>query len=599
MAARVLFLAFNPSTMADDVYSPFLAGLRYDFTTVCIFYAPLLLWSSFPGNWQLKRLVRLVEKGYFLLITAILLLLNLIDTAWFPYSGKRSTFDVFRMLARGDDAGNNLGAYLADYWYLIVLWLALLYVTHRIYDRLHQAQDTETPSLTQRFVLFSVLTGLLFIGARGGLQMKPLSIQAAAGMTEPSSIPLALNTPYSLFKSIRDEVLPAQLFMTEQQAEQQFRLHREGTDSASVNGMNVVVIILESFSAEYTGLNTTSASHTPFLDSLMNVSDTWTHAYANGKRSIEGIPAVVASIPALMNEPFITSAWNASSINSLASLLHPMKYHSAFFHGGNNGTMGFDNFARLAGYDDYFGRAEYDGPATDYDGHWGIFDEQFFQFMIRKATAEKGPFHYTFFSLSSHHPYTIPAPHAHRFKEGKLPIERSISYADYALQQFFKEAAKQPWFNTTIFLLTADHTGPAEGGYYANKAGMYRIPLIVYRPGHSPQKHVETAQQCDLLPTALHLLEYTGAYAAFGNNLFDSTRRPFAVNYADNVWQLISDTALVQFDGTGISRYFKLPSDSLLKHPVVPIPVSPEERMLKAVLQQYRQSLLHNKLTVH
>src|SRR5436190_21261510 len=93
-----------------------------------------------------------------------------------------------------------------------------------------------------------------------------------------------------------------------------------------------------------------------------------------------------------MNEPFITSQYNTIRINSIASLLKKQSYKTSFFHGGKNGTMGFDNFTAAAGFEKYYGKSEYDGPPSDDDGNWGIFDHAFYTFMIRKLNSEKEPF---------------------------------------------------------------------------------------------------------------------------------------------------------------------------------------------------------------
>ena len=264
-----------------------------------------------------------------------------------------------------------------------------------------------TPSIKVCLIAFPVLVGLTIITARGGLQLRPLSIQAAAQAGPPNTIPFTLNTPYTIIKSFGDKKLTDYNYFEKDELNKIFNPNKSFHKN-EFNDLNIIVIVLESFSQEFIGIYNNGQGYTPFLDSLIKESYSFSNSYANGKRSIEGIPAIIASIPALSDEPFITSPYGSNKINSLASILITKKYSSAFFHGGNNGTMGFDNFTKLAGYNKYYGKDEYDGAAEDYDGKWGIFDDSFYQFMIREANKEKQPFHYTFFSLSSHHPYTIP-----------------------------------------------------------------------------------------------------------------------------------------------------------------------------------------------
>jgi phosphoglycerol transferase MdoB-like AlkP superfamily enzyme len=144
---------------------------------------------------------------------------------------------------------------------------------------------------------------------------------------------------------------------------------------------------MESLSSEHIGAFNRQVEgyqgYTPFLDSLIDHSIAF-NGFANAKQSIEGLPAIIASIPALMDRPFITSAFAGNSFDALAALLEKKGYETSFFHGGTNGTMDFDRFARASGFKRYYGRNEYDND-MDFDGRWGIFDEPFFQFFAKKT----------------------------------------------------------------------------------------------------------------------------------------------------------------------------------------------------------------------
>jgi phosphoglycerol transferase MdoB-like AlkP superfamily enzyme len=301
-----------------------------------------------------------------------------------------------------------------------------------------------------------------------------------------------------------------------------------------------------------------------------------------------------------MDEPFITSAYNVNRINTLASILKPNGYSSSFFHGGNNGTMGFDNFSRVAGYNNYYGRNEYDGAIEDYDGHWGIFDDRFFQFMIRKINTMKPPFVSTIFSLSSHEPYTIPTRLKNKFPKGTEPIHESIGYADYALQQFFAEAAKQSWYKQTVFVITADHTGPASGEFNMNRLGQLKIPIIIFDPQKDSSAVInEVTQQTDIVPSVLDYLNYSGKYSAFGQSIFTPKADRWNISYINGSWQLIHGNYLLQFNGNETSALYNIENDSLLKNNLIdqlPAIKVKEERLLKSILQQYRNGLLKNKI---
>lgn len=603
--SRFVFALLNPETYSGSFFSIFLAGLRYDLTSIFILNSLLIILHLFQGEFSFRNNFQRAVSFLVISINSLALLFNIIDSAWYSYIQKRSTADVFAFInAGGADVTNNLLQYVFDYWYLLLLWLLMvssLLVFEkkmRIFVKAHAGFSSTLFSVPLRSFFFLFFGAISIIGFRGGIQLKPLSLQAAAKMVPSAAIPLVLNTPYTIIKSWNDQLLEEAHFMTNAAATQKFPIHRSMTPDSAFIPMNVVVIIMESFSFEHISYYHPKETITPFIDSLLTSTVSWPNTYANGKRSIEGIPAIIASLPAWMDQPFINSAYNVNKINSLASLLKPYGYTTGFFHGGNNGTMGFDNFSKLAGYDHYYGKNEYDGAATDYDGHWGIFDHAYFSFMVRRLNTWKEPFHAAFFSLSSHHPYKVPENFKKEINQHLSPLEQSMAYADAALKLFFADAKKQAWYNRTLFVICTDHSGPASSPYTMNRLGAYHIPLLFILPGSTKgQVHIETAQQSDILPSVLHLLNYTGEYSTFGRDLF-SSNEGWSVNYSNNSWQLITDQYMLQFDGQESTHLFKR-SDMLLQHNLIkkdPAVATKLETFLKAVLQQYRYSLIHNHL---
>jgi phosphoglycerol transferase MdoB-like AlkP superfamily enzyme len=598
--SRILFGLHNRETIHGITFLNFIYGMRFDITMLAIINIPLILLHAFPTHWFYNKSSQKICFWLFMVLNGAGILLNLIDTAWFPFTQKRSTADFFSLITQGDDVKNNLGSYITDYWYILVYWVLILFFIRLMYKKYAQLNlKSPAPSIKVCLIAFPILVGLTIITARGGLQLRPLSIQAAAQAGPPNTIPFTLNTPYTIIKSFGDKKLTDYHYFEKDELNKIFNPH-QSFQKNEFNDLNIIVIVLESFSQEFIGLYNNGKGYTPFLDSLIKESYSFPNSYANGKRSIEGIPAIIASIPALSDEPFITSPYGSNKINSLASILTAKKYSSAFFHGGNNGTMGFDNFTKLAEYDKYFGKDEYDGPSEDYDGKWGIFDDSFYQFMIREANKEKQPFHYTFFSLSSHHPYTIPKQYSNKFPKGTQPIHESIGYADNSLRLFFNEAKKQAWFKNTLFVITADHTSSAGNEYYNGRAGIYKIPLLFYSETLKLKAiNSSIAQQADILPSVLDLIHFSGNFSAFGNSLFDSSKKHFAVNYMNGSWQIIANNHSLIYDGTKVNGLYDLTLDSLLEHDIQnknSVLLKENSLLLKAVMQQYNHSLINNSI---
>lgn len=363
---------------------------------------------------------------------------------------------------------------------------------------------------------------------------------------------------------------------------------------------NVVLIILESFGKEYIGSLNSYEGYTPFLDSLIGKSMIFQNAFANGKRSIEGIPAIVAGIPALMTDPFITSAYSSNSISTLPSLLRLKEYNSTFFHGGTNGTMGFDNFSKLSGFDHYFGRTEYNNDA-DFDGSWGIYDEPFLQRSALEINKMMQPFLATVFTLSSHHPYKIPERYVNQFARGTLPIHQSIRYADYSLKRFFETASKMPWYLNTLFVITADHTALSGSSFYQNSVGQLAIPILYFCPSDSALKgkSLVTTQHIDIFPSVLDYLGYDQKFFAFGKSVFAELSESMAVSYSNETYQLIQDNNVLILRNNEKNSFYNFAQDSLMKHELFGSDTVKEkmmEKKLKSFIQNFNHALIHNEM---
>ncbi len=599
--ARIIFYIYHHGRFEGGLWPCIFYGLRFDIVAATALNAGFIFFAGMPVSFFHHRFFRIFLKTIFLITNTIGLLGNMVDTAYFPYTLRRSTPDTVSFFIEKNDAGTLLPVFLADFWHLVLIFIAYIFLMNWLYNVIQRkflspyAKEANTiKTLAVKFVSFILICALSVLGVRGGTQLIPLSIIDAGNFVNPKFSPLVLNTPFCFIKAGVLYTLEERNYMSPEEADKLYNPVKkyDFADSAFQN-KNVVVIIVESLSKEYTGLGKRT-SYTPFLDSLMQYSLVYSNAFSNGKRSIEGIPAVLASMPSFQYD-YISTVYANNQITSLANVLKPKGYYSSFFHGGSNGTMNFNGFCATAGFDKYFGRNEYNDE-KDYDGDWGIWDEPFLQRMALELGKQKQPFVSAVFTLSSHHPYIVPDKYISRFPEGKLPIHKCVLYADYCLQQFFASAKKQAWFKNTLFVITADHTGVSDDPLYSNSCGNYQVPLFFYTPDNSLKGSDDgVAQQLDVLPITLALLKYNKPFFAFGNNLLDSAKRKdrFAVNYYNICYQYFTDQNLLHFDGTNAIGYYNYRRDSLLTYNA---PSDPETvKKAKAFVQQYNNRVIHNQ----
>lgn len=355
--------------------------------------------------------------------------------------------------------------------------------------------------------------------------------------TRPAEANVVLNTPFSLIRTIgkRPPMVPT-YFTTGAELDSIYTpLHHAAPDSAVQRRKNVVILIVESFATEFIGgLNNNRAlddstyrGYTPWMDSFIPQTLTYEHTIANTGVSIDAMPAILSSIPR-MSYGFFLSPYSLNHITSFATELKNWDYHSAFFHGGTNDSMGFQAFARGAGFEEYYGLDEYCeddrfNGKDDFDGTWAIWDEEFLQYYALKMSEMPQPFVTGVFTASSHHPFAIPERYKDRFKdEGIHQLHKCIRYTDYSLGRFFETASKQPWYDNTIFVLTADHSSSKKThDVYKTDAGDNHVPIVIFDPsGEMPRGMQEgIMQQLDILPTVLGWLGYDRDYIAFGNDV--------------------------------------------------------------------------------
>jgi phosphoglycerol transferase MdoB-like AlkP superfamily enzyme len=618
MICRIAFYLFNTSFFPGMTLSNFLrlsaGGVRFDLAAM--FYVNLLfiLLMILPVPFRFSAVYERIVKWIFLVTNAIALAANVSDFVYYRFTLRRTTADVFTQFENEQNLGALVFRFLFDYWYALVFWILLVVLMGVAYNRTRVRGPLLTNKLAHygsAVVAMLIVATLVVGGIRGGYResTRPITLSNAGEyVKDPREISIVLNTPFAVLRTMGKTKIQKANFFPEAQLENIYTPVHLPADTAAFRPDNVVVIILESFSKEFFGVfnrqreNGAYKGYTPFLDSLVQHSLTFENSFANGRKSIDGLPSVVSSIPAL-GLPYFLSPYSGNRINSVASLLKDHGYHSAFFHGAPNGSMGFQAFMNIAGFQEYYGKTEYNND-DDFDGIWGIWDEKFLQFYAQKLNTFKPPFVSALFSVSSHHPFKVPEEYTARFKGGNLPIQKCIQYTDYAMRRFFAEASKMPWFKNTLFVITADHT--SSDIYFDDSRtawGFFSVPVIFYKPDNSlAAVKPGIVQQIDIMPSILGYLHYDKPYLAFGRDVFHpGNTEPFAFNYKDDVYQLFQDDYLLQFDGKRSLGFYNYKTDRMVQHNLAQQPTPEQQKMeekIKAIIQQYNNRMVEDKLTV-
>ena len=662
---RLVFLLTNWGLYADTLswghaLDLFAAGLIFDTSAILYTNALVILGFLFPLHWKECPGYYRVLRWIYVICNSVAIYANLIDCVYFPFTGKRTTTTVFAEFSH-EGMGNMAKIFAEQFvanWYLVVLagvmtwglWkmfkttdytdetdlddekqkrgLTTNYTNYTNYKR--TTDDTDETDLEGRgrlwryyvmqVVALAVAVPLCIGGMRGGFThaVRPITISNANQyVNRPAETGIVLNTPFSIYRTLSKKPMVVPDYMSDEEALALYTpIHRPfADDSVAFQPKNVVVLILESFGKQHFGFyNRPQKGFTPFLDSLItHEAMTWRYSYANGRKSIEGMPSVLSALPNYVEPLFLTPA----SLNRMSGLARELGEHkgytTAFFHGAQNGSMGFQAFTRATGFAKYYGRTEYNEDPRfhgddDYDGTWAIWDEEFLQYYALTMNDMKQPFMTAVFTASSHTPCIVPDRYQGVFPKGKNPVQECIAYSDHALRLFFETARKQPWFQNTLFVITADHTSGPVDPYYTTSLGNFCVPIILYAPGDSSLRGYDqerVVEQVDIMPTVLSYLHYDLPYLAFGKDMLGtSPDTSYALHWetSSNSYEFVKGNYALEFDGQNVTAAYRYRTDSLLTHNVKKSMPQDTLRMMtrqmQSIIQQYMQRMTNDQLVI-
>ncbi len=627
--ARVAYMFENFSHFSENMsvshfFDLYDGGIMFDTSAIVYTNMLYIVMMLFPLHLKETKTYHKICKWVFVVVNSLTLVLNLGDSVYFPYTQRRTTTSVFQEFGNENNLAGIFFHEFISHWYLVLLAALIiwgmwkLYVTPAISSKDYRTWKRQLGFAGVMLLCLAIATPLAIGGCRGGLGsgIRPITINNANQYVErPVECAVVLNTPFALLRTIGKSVfnVPA-YYATQQELDAVYTPIHHPQPTHPFVKKNVVVLIVESFAREFIGAFNHDyqdfgggkyQGYTPYVDKLIEKSLIFKYSYANGRKSIDGMPSVLSSIPMFI-EPFVLTPASMNDYTGIAGILGKEGYETAFFHGANRGSMGFMAFANKTGFQKYYGRQDYEaderfgGPA-DFDTNWGIWDEPFLQYYCTKMGEMKEPFMTALFTVSSHHPFVVPEKYEGKFPKGTQPVHQCIGYTDMAIGKFFESASKQPWFKNTIFVLTSDHTSQIQYPQFKTDLGYYVVPVIIYDPSGEIQPGVSEsiAQQIDIMPTVLSYLGYDKPYLAFGIDLLTTpAEETFAVNYDNGTYQYVKYGHVLQFNGEKATALYRQDDIMMTKNIVGKEPEvqAKMEREVKAIIQQYMYRMVNDKM---
>lgn len=587
---RFLFYAFNTDFFPDTTFFTLadlmIGGFAFDLTAVLYVNSLYILLQILPFRFTTNQVYQCVCKYLFIITNSIAVIANMIDVVYYRFTLRRSTALIVNEFSNEQNYGALLWNFLLDYWYMFIITgmvITGIVVTYKLVS--------VRPLLIRRkrfyyptALVFTLLGAVLFVGGvRGGFahSVRPITVSNASEYIQhPGEEPIVLNTPFSIIRTMGIEELPKIDFFSEEELETIYTpIHQPMNDT--MQQKNVVVVIWESLGSEYVGeynIGGEVETFTPFLDSLLQHSLSFTESISSGKKSIDAMSSIFASIPSLIH-PFVLTPYVHNQIKSLPKLLKDEGYMTSFFHGAPNGSMGLLACSKKFEIENYYGKTEYDNwrdENDDFDNIWGIWDDKFMEYFSYEIDKMKEPFFTSIFTVSSHHPFRVPDEYKGKFPTGGLDMHPVIGYTDFAMRHFFERAKEQPWYKNTIFVITGDHPNQSKYPLYQTLAKKHAVPIILFDPSHDVKDRREMiASHIDIFPTLLNYLGYNKPFFSFGQDLLHSGGDNFAITYNGNYVVYYQNEATA-FEDKATRR----------------------DTLAKAFIQQFNNRMRDDKLTI-
>jgi phosphoglycerol transferase MdoB-like AlkP superfamily enzyme len=548
---RVVFFWYNRGAGWDyegrDVPLSLLVGVRFDLATIAILNGWVLLWMALPLSFVVRRIRQL--NLLLVIIHLPVLLLNATDVVYFGFSGKRLSHEFF---TGGKDLANFSVTDLLPYWWLLLLVFSLSWGEFWLLNRTTKGLQLRSGNFwvqVRKWAAPVLMVGLLLLAFRGGFQRRPMRPANAFATSSLFLGNVSLNSAYTVIQSLEIGNEPDVELMPMAEAveasrelvrndfdgpfkSEDYPLLRDTHFDGPERRLNVVILIIESLNASKIGCirgQPLTESLTPHLDTLARHGRVYTNFYSNGSRSVQSLPAIFNSTPDLFERPVIGSSFETNQIWGIGNMLKSRGYHTSFVCGGHNGTMGFDSYSMVSGFDHYYGRNQYPGDAS-ISGNWGIHDHSTLSWLADLQDAFPQPFLNAWFSISNHHPFDLPADcPAQIAQSGISPMDKTVRYTDWAVGQYFRRIAKTAWAANTVFVITGDHCFYFADDPDRGDVQNFHVPLFLIAPGLRPGMADRVGSHISILPTLIELLRLRTAYAGVGVSMFSQRNEPFSL----------------------------------------------------------------------
>ncbi len=577
-----LFILYHDLWKDESLYTiteSFFVGLRYDNVIAnYIFAIPTLLFLvAFILN-KSKKWMFLFAKYWIFVFSSICFLISAADIPFLKFYNSRITITI---LSWTETPFLMFKAVFTNIWFsfyfLVGVVLVFLWYKCLSFITKSASNDKNISNLSQplyKKIVFGILfPTIIFFSIRGQINLNymPIGIKNAYYCDNSFLNQMGLNPAFTFISSFKDDKISlmdidkAYSLVSNELDVESTKFHcieRKIEFDTLPKIKNVVLVIVESLSAERMGYYGNTLQLTPFLDSLAQNSLFFPNTYSAGIHTYNGIFSSLYALPALLGRNPMTNVSSSNQkFDGLPVQLKKLGYKTIFFCPNNKDFDNLGSFLKLNGYDEIVDEASY--PPEKINNGWGVADDFLFEngINVLKSKNYKEPFFATFLTVSTHTPYVIPKNIAFT-PTGKTDKDQIYQYADWSIQKFMKLASSETWFSNTLFVFVADH-GQNFDPTYEMPLSYHQIPLVFYAPSLIDAKiDKRFALQMDIFPTIMELLKIPYLNNSLGLSLISDKNRPFAFFSADNKIGIVDTSYFYIWQSSGREKIYHYPSKS-------------------------------------
>lgn len=550
----------------------FFMGVRVDIALIFTFTSLIWLALLLPFKFTTNRAYRSTLGLLWGAILGAIIFFNIGDILYFGFVNRHLNNELSLI---GNDVGI-LVDMVVDFYLLETLLSTILYffIVYLFYKLFHVELKNKKISKAEWITPLLVII-IAFVGIRGKLDGISFGTSDAFAVNKVSSGNLALNGFFCFYRggtinSVDHSAVAPDLAIKRVKEslssdkfefiDDDYPLMRKST-SATKKEYNIVIIMIESLSAKYVdALAKNDFKVTPTLDKLANEGHLYTNFFANGQRSQEGITSIYTGMTQSVGFENLGEGLELYNPSYLGAIAHKNYYSTLAMQSSDRGSFRVDKLSSLAGFREYYGAEDIAHSGSEKGKpNYGVWDGDSFRFLSSKLKDKKEPFLSFIFTASTHSPYYSPGskwekyPHDTHSENGFL---NTLYYVDTQIDEFMKESKKEPWFDNTIFIFTADHTNHTklQNAKEIKPSGVhleeFHVPLIIYAPKIiEPKIDGMISSHNDLIPTIIDLLGWQDPFSTIGNSLLDeSVKKRFAYVKMGNIIGLSDENGSIYYN---------------------------------------------------